>query len=202
MTIKAPFGPGVEMTFNLCSPPQADSDRVFELARLQLMGFFYWITFSADTNKGGFWLGEFYPVLEAVRSDWGNPVHLAFMRQASTWDLRLLVVTADGFFKATIRRHPVEVCWSWALEWNHNLRVVGFFGEREPVLAAAKALPRLKVKTIAQGPGHALRYRMETPLSDDDDQMFLASRLLLATPNFAGPADAAKGPPRGCPALR
>lgn len=172
ITIKVPFAPGAEMTFNLWSPPQADSHRVFELARLQLMAFFYFITYSPDTKRGGFWLGGFCPVLEAPRSDWGNPVHRAFMRTVLAWEPRLLAITADGFFKAMIRRHPEAVCWSWAVEWNHNLRVVGFFGEREPVLATAKTLPRLRVETIFEGPGEALRYRMETRLSDEEDQMF------------------------------
>lgn len=172
MTINVPFAQGVEMTFNLLSPPQADSERIYELAQLQLMALFYWITYTPTTKKGGFWLGDFAPVLEAPRSNWGNSVHLAFMQSVLAWEPRLRVITADGFFKAVIRRHPEAVCWSWAVEWNHNLRVVGFFGEREPLLTAVQTLPRLKINTLFEGPDQALHYHIETRLSGKDDQMF------------------------------
>jgi hypothetical protein len=172
ITIKVPFGPGVEMTFNLQSPPQVDSSRVFQLARLQLMGFFYWVTFNPETKKGGFWLGDFFPLLEAARADWGNPVHRAFMRTVVGWKPRVLANTAEGFFKAVIRRHPTTVCWSWGVEWNHNFRAVGFFGDREPVLAIARNLPTLEVNAISQGPEESIHYRTEMALSDADDELF------------------------------
>ena len=133
--IKGTLAPGVEFTFNLTSPPQIESNRIYELARMQLMAFFYWITYNHETKKGGFWLGSFFPVLEAIRLDWGNPVHKAFMDAVVNWEPRVLAIGADGFFKAIIRRHPAAVCWSWALEWNHKYRIVGFFGEIEPARA-------------------------------------------------------------------
>ena len=46
LTVKMPLGGGAEITFNMTAPPQADRTRTFELARLHLMGFFYWITFN------------------------------------------------------------------------------------------------------------------------------------------------------------
>jgi hypothetical protein len=52
LTIKVPFGAGAEFTFDLTAPPQADSYRVFDLARLQLIAFFYWVTFNPATRRG------------------------------------------------------------------------------------------------------------------------------------------------------
>ena len=51
---------------------------MYELARMQIMAFFYAITFNQETKKGGFWLGDFFPLLEAHYSDWGNDIHKMF----------------------------------------------------------------------------------------------------------------------------
>jgi hypothetical protein len=170
--IKGTLAPGVEVTFNLTSPPQIQSNRIYELARMQLMAFFYWITYNHETRKGGFWLGSFFPVLEAIHSDWGNPVHRAFMDAVVNWEPRVLAIGADEFFKAIIRRHPVSVCWSWALEWNHKYRIVGFFGEQEPARAMVTIFPMIKVTTITQGTDRYVSYRTETDLMDKDDKLF------------------------------
>ena len=47
-----PFGYHVDMTLRFSGPPQADEDRIFHLAQLQLMGFFYWITYQKDDKRG------------------------------------------------------------------------------------------------------------------------------------------------------
>lgn len=160
------------MSVTLTAPPQADSDRVFELSRLHLIAFFYWITYNHSTKSGGYWLGGFFPVLEARRSDWGNPIHRAFMDAVINWEPRVLATGADGYFKIAIRRHPAATCWSWALEWNNSYRIVGFFGEQAPVEAASSTFPPLEVATIVQGTHGWLRYRREMPLSKEDDKLF------------------------------
>jgi hypothetical protein len=84
----------------------------------------------------------------------------------------VLAIGADGFFKAIIRRHPASVCWSWALEWNHKYRIVGFFGEQEPAKAVVAMFPVMKVTTITQGTDRYVSYRIETALMDKDDKLF------------------------------
>lgn len=170
--IKGTFAPGVEFTFNFTSPPQIESDRIYELARMQLMAFFYLITYNHKTKRGGFWLGSFFPVLETIRSDWGNTVHKAFMDAVVNWEPRVIAIGADGFFKAIIRRHPAAVCWSWALEWNHKYRIVGFFGEQEPAKNIVATFPTIDVTTMAQGPNEYVSYRIEKALADEDDTLF------------------------------
>jgi len=170
--IKVPFAPGVKFNFELTSPPQTASERVFELARLQLMAFFYFVTYNRQTKRGGFWLGGYYPLLEAVQSDWGNSTHMHFMKAVVDWEPRFLGVGADGFFKVIIRRHPSEVCWSWGLEWNQKYRIVGFFGEENPVRDVANTFPPLEVKTLAQDSNSFIKHRVEKGLDEDDDLLF------------------------------
>jgi hypothetical protein len=172
LKIKGSLVPGVEFTFDLTAPPQIQSERIFELARMQLMAFFYWITYNHETKRGGFWLGSFFPVLEAIRSDWGNPVHRAFMDAVLNWELRVLAIGADGFFKVAIRRHPTEVCWSWALEWNHKYRMVGFFGEQEAAQTVANTFPPMEAVTLTRGPNDYTRVCYETALNEEEDNLF------------------------------
>ena len=172
LEIKGLLAPGVEVTFDLTAPPQIVSERIFELARMQLMPFFYLITYNRETKRGGFWLGSFFPVLEAIRSDWGNPVHRAFMHAVLNWEPRVLAIGADGFFKVAIRKHPTEVCWSWALEWNHKYRIVGFFGEQEPAQTIANTFPSIKAVMLIQSPSDYMQYRFEVPLEDEEDKLF------------------------------
>lgn len=170
--IKIPVSPVAEVTFNFTSPPQIESDRMYELARMHVMAFFYWVTFNKETKRGGFWLGSFFPVLEAPRSDWGNAVHKSFMEAVENWEPRVLVRGTDGFYKLVIRRHPTAVCWSWAIEWNQNYRVVGFFGQEEPAKAMVSNFPSIGLQLLAQGENYHLRYRDEKTLEVEADSLF------------------------------
>lgn len=172
-TISSTFGHGT-MAFGFVAPPQADLQRVFELSRLQLQAFFYWLTFSNANNRGGFWPGVFFPINHALKSDWGNPIHQAFMTTVLNWRTRLLAAGADGFFKVAIRRHPSAFCWSWALEWNHKHRIIGFFGEQTPADDVFGTIPQPEMYLLAHNCNERFRFREEIPLSDAEDRMFLS----------------------------
>jgi len=172
LSLNLSYAPGIEFDFQFTSAPQADSQRVYELARLQLMGFFYCLTFDGNTRKGSFWRGGFFPIFDTVRSDWGNLVMRGFMDTVVTWRPRLLGIGADGFFKIAIREHPMSACWSWALEWNKNYRIIGFFGDQQTAKTIANGFPRLKLQSIAEGRDSFMRYYLETPLSDEEDKLF------------------------------
>ncbi len=162
LNFEVPFGPGATFKFNCVSPPQIDSFRLFELARMQMMAFFYFITFNHVTKKGGFWLGGFHPLSEAHHSDWGNALQKAFMDAVVAWEPRWIGNTAGGFFKSIIRRHPHEKYWAWALEWNKNYRLIGFFGDREPAQALVNSFPTLEMTAIPTIDGSTLRFRDDT----------------------------------------
>lgn len=173
MKVDVPFGPGVKMSFNLIGPPQVDRERVYQLAHMQLIGFFYWITYQENAKRGNHWPGDFSPVMMANRSDWGNPVLLAFADAVLGWEPRVRRVTADGFYKIMIRESPQFSCWSWALEWNHSLRVIGFFGDLQTARNIVADFPKLKGYAIPQGQDVTIRHRKETPLpEDEDDKLF------------------------------
>ena len=162
------FGQNASASFGFVGPLQLDRNRVYALARLQLMAFFYWITFRSEDKRGGWWTWEFYPIIEVNCADWGNPVILVFANAVVDWEPRVFASAADGFYKIAIRKHPYSTCWSWALEWNHALRVVGFFGDGQEVQLIASRFPELEwlTTTMSQKPHPTVRYRRESPLPE------------------------------------
>lgn len=172
MTLRTQLGNSVTMTFTFTAPPQIESDRAFELARLQMMAFFYFLTYSEQTSRGQFWRGTFVPLIEARKSDWGNSIHLSFMNAVVMWEPRLLVSTAKDHFSAAIRRHPTHRLWSWAVEWNKSYRVIGFFGEESAVREAVEQIPRLQITSIAEEGTWWVRHRTDTSLKEGEDKLF------------------------------
>jgi hypothetical protein len=132
---------------------------------------FYWITYNETSRRGGFWPGGFFPLDCSLRSDWGNRLHQSFMEMVSNWELRVRASTADGYFKAAIRKHPSAVCWSWVYEWNRNARVIGFFGEPAVAQELVRTLPQPEWANIRQC-NKITRYRDQIPLPPDRDKMF------------------------------
>jgi len=172
VTLKSELGPGVSFSFNFTSPPQIEEDRAFELARLHLMALFYMQSYNPETRQGGYWLHGFHPVLAVRREDWGNPIMRDFTAATADWEWRLHAVTADGFFKALTRLHPNGTTWAWAIEWNHSMRLIGFFGELGPAQTLADTFARPQIHTVHEAPGEMLRYARETPLLEADDTLF------------------------------
>ncbi len=81
-------------------------------------------------------------------------------------------MTAEGYFKSIIRRHPSEECWSWGLEWNESHRVVGFFGSREAAIEIVDAFQTPKAQKFQTGPESWIRIGKETQLAEEDDLLF------------------------------
>ena len=163
---------GVSVSFDFVAPPQIDEERAFALARLHLTGLFFLLGFNRETREGPWWPHGFHPVMIARRSNWGSSILRGSLAATGTWDCRFHGVSADGFFKAVIRRHPSRACWAWALEWNHSHRLIGFFGEREPAQDIVDALPMRQVHSIHEGPRRSLHYSVDTPLDEADDTLF------------------------------
>ena len=173
MKVNMSFGQGASVSFQFTCPPQIDRSRLISLARMQLMGFFYWITFQENTMQGHFWPGGFYPLTYANRADWGNSHLTAFADAVADWPPQVVATTADGFYKIIIKRYPQAACWSWAIEWNRAMRVIGFFGDDQTQRSLVAGLPKLEMKLISSATDRTLRFRRETPLADDqEDRMF------------------------------
>ena len=170
--VKHRFGPA-EISFSFVSPAQPDERRMYALARFQLAGFFYLLTFDDETRLGFCWPGVFAPIVFARKEDWGNP-QLRWIEDATaTWDYRLQAITAEGFYKAWIRKQPGDAAiWAWAIEWNLGVRLAGFFGEEEPIRQILRDLPQLDMITICDRPEQRLRMRPEFPLAEHEDTLF------------------------------
>lgn len=168
-------GANAKLTFAFNGPPQLDDERVYELARLQMMAFFYFLTYDKTKELGHFWTGGFYPVHGTIKTDWGNPIHRSFMKQCQDWDYRLVLNTAEGYYRAVIRRHPTEECWAWGVEWNKTYRLVGYFGSFEAAKVLFSDLPQLDVNSVLEGPNRWIRHRVEQSLPEEEDTLFVAS---------------------------
>ncbi|MCB4358293.1 HNH endonuclease [Quatrionicoccus australiensis] len=162
----------LHLSGNFIAPPQIDDHRVYELARFQLGGLFYFLTYNPESRKGGYWTGGFHPLHYTIRDDWGNELIVAFMHAVKTWELRLVAEIADGFFKVAIRRFAAGDCWSWALEWNHNYRLVGFFGDRKYAEDMVRTFPPLNTRRIAENHSDYVAIRKHKKLDKDQDILF------------------------------
>jgi hypothetical protein len=174
-TLEMPLGPAGVMTVGLISAPQVSDDRAFALANMQATAFFYLLTYRDEERRGSFWPGGgFFTADVAARSDWGNPIQRWFIDTAAPWHPRLVVTAAQGFFKVAIRKHEEVPVWSCALEWNEGIRVVAFFGEKEPAFALGRDLPQLFTDehVILRTHETTTSYRTEVPISLGDDRMF------------------------------
>jgi hypothetical protein len=172
LTANLSFGPSINASVRFVAPPQAEPERVFELAQLQLSGFCYWLSYKPDSRIGFRWSGSYMPLMYSSRGDWGNVTQKAFMSAVVNWPPRVLGETADSFFKIAIRKHPSADSWSWALEWNHQYRIIGFLGERVTAEALVAGFPALQTFSVAEGPNVSLRIRAEHPLGESEDTLF------------------------------
>jgi len=172
LTIEAPFAPGVKFTFNVVAAPQADGQRLANLAKFHVQAFFYLITYKQESQTGFYFPGIFVSVMEAKRADWGNARMRGFMELTRDWEHRVLAGGAEGFFKLCIRRLTGVDVWSWAVEWNQSFRLIGFLGAEEEVMKVANGLPKLQVQQMVERPGSEVRFRLEEPLDEADDSLF------------------------------
>lgn len=160
-------------SFGLVSPPQLDHERVRHLADFHLQGFFYFMTYDAGRRIGSFIPGTIHWLNEAGRRDWGNEVQRGFADLTNAWPMRVEGTGAAGFFRIAIRRDPAGAeLWSFALEWNRALRIVGFLGDRDAAQAYVDLIPPLTWWRL----NSTERMRPEIPLDLDEDRLFAPVR--------------------------
>ncbi len=179
LDVKGQIMPGVTFSANMVASPQFDPDRAGRLAFFHISAFFYLITFDHSERRGKAIPGSFRPIASVLRPDWGNAQMIGFQEMAASWPGRVFGVAANTFFKIVIRRSSElePPLWSWALEWNHALRLVGFFGDGPSAETAFARLPKLKKFLIERGVDPEKgRYetwgRQEVPLANGDDHLF------------------------------
>jgi hypothetical protein len=175
LNIRLALGANASMTLDLTCPPQLKDERVIRLCVLHSLAFFFLITYDPHSAQGKVWPGKFLPVHWVFKGDWGNPVHTAFANAVVSWSTRVLGIAANGFFRVVMRKHPAKLCWSWAYEWNQNVRIIGFFGETEVAQQIAATFPSLGGFLWENG-NQFTRIREEIALADsEEDNLFVVT---------------------------
>lgn len=72
-----------------------------------------------------------------------------------------------------IRRHPKgHAIWSWAIEWNHSIRVVGFAGDDDAIKTLVSSAPDEPRQLIYDAGNERVTVREEVPLPEHEDELF------------------------------
>lgn len=153
-------------------PPQVETNRLYLLAKFHMMAIFYLTTYDSIKLTGSFWRGSFMPVLDTCNGDWGNVVNIDFMRKVKTWEPRFLISSDGLYFKAVMRKNPDYDNWSWALEWNKNYRLIGFFGDVAPVEEICKKFRKIEKIKVGRNKYGDVSYHKEVKLNMSDDVLF------------------------------
>lgn len=159
------FGDMISMT--MTSPAQLDRRDIHELAFRHIQGLFALIT-SRDPRRSDqmrLLIPEHFGVFGSwPYRDWGSTPLLEISRRAYGLPRLAEITSADGFFRAALRRERPGVPWFWALEWNQNLRVTGWIGDRRASLF--EDLPELGWKPM--GEGWRMREEIALPETAED----------------------------------
>ena len=100
-----------------------------------------------------------------------------FASAVADWESRLIGTTAEGYFRICIRKHPDVECWSFALEWNMSMRVIGFMGERDFAQKIVDSFSKLEFHRHSDGQNRWVKYRLDVPLKEEDDRLFEVNEL-------------------------
>ena len=169
--------PGLHAELELICGPQIDLDRAYALARCHVCAFYYYLTYDINLRRGLFWLGDFVPVSMVSRSDWGNARLQGFTRLIDNWPLGIRAIVASEYFRIVIRRSPAtDDVWAWAIEWNRNQRVFGFFGDRSLCSKFAAKLPTPGGVPLDTGSEPRWTAHQEKELDPKDDVLFSCNK--------------------------
>lgn len=164
----------LSLSVDMLAPPQLDESAVRRLAFHQIQGLFTLCTTEDYRNP------ETYRLLEPKHwqffghvghGDWGNPQLREVAERVCEWPLRARIDTAEGFFRACLRRSPDESGpWYWALEWNKSLRVFGAIAN--PGDPLYEDLPALEWTRLSE----KIRVRPEVREAENFDGLFSEAR--------------------------
>lgn len=167
------FGPNATFKFGFTGPPQLDERHACYLALFQMRAFFYWISYNKDTCRGHFWVGAFNVISAVPRTDWGNVTLTAFASEVSNWDFRIHGATADGFFKIMLRKSAEQSdIWGWAIEWNKQYRIYGFFGDDSAIKVHLEKLPKTPRRIFKQSANEPYWMREDIAIDPENDLLF------------------------------
>ncbi len=167
---------GKYLSFGLVAPPQLNRRYAEVLACRHIQGFFSLVT-TTNPLQAINWLNPEYLFAFGVfnHRDWGNPQLLAITERVREWPCYVNISTAQGFFKAIMRRHRGDRAeWFWALEWNKSVRVFGGISQPDNTPGIFLDLPALTWNDLGVQDGAHTRFREEIPLDGKVDILFEA----------------------------
>ena len=182
-----PLGDGVSLTYSGIAMPSIDDQRIGRMAYYHVQGFRFFGTFNSELGRGS-WIqpADFLVLGHLIEADWGNPRIRHFMTDTSAWEPICIAILADGYFRLVLRKHPTLELRSWALEWNGRLRVFGVHGEEGARDAFAAGMPKVRPDFIWGDTTNGFATRIDTPISDEDDDLFDPPRDFADRPYTAG----------------
>lgn len=173
INIRQQLSSDISAEFGLISPAQVDRNRMFQLARFQLAGFFYLMTFSEESKLGKYWEGVYAPIDAVHRRDWGNTNITSFSEATADWEMKFGgAPTSNGYFQALLKQNGQHSLWSWAIEWNKQHRLYGFFGDKALIKEADERLAKNILSAPIKDGDAVYRSRVDVPLRQDEDRFF------------------------------
>lgn len=167
------FG-GATMTFTMIGPPQLARSNVTLLTRCHVQGLFYMLTNATPNDDSTYCLlspKNIHLLGYYTARDWGNPWLREIQDRAAAWPCYAKIDTAQGFFRAIMRRSERDDDgWFWALEWNNSVRLVGAIISPDLTSPIFQNLPSLGWQVLPNGTD---RIRQDVPLSEADDTLFV-----------------------------
>lgn len=156
----------MSIEFGMVAPPQLNMNKAGEVAFSHVQGLFTLIC-SEDYNdplkmrllpqEQFIWYGCY------TSDDWGNPQVVEIANRVNDWKCLANIVSAEGYFKAILRRS--DEGWFWALEWNRHLRLVGGISS-----SSMKVFEKLPDESWIQTPTG--RMRKNVPHKAESDLLF------------------------------
>jgi hypothetical protein len=172
VTIEHSFGP-FNMKFGFSAPAQIQTERIRALAWFHVQAFAFFTSYDASARRGNFLHEKFDLLAHVSQADWGNVKLRWFTEMTARWFPLLRADAADAYFKIVVRRRSKgERLWSWALEWNRTMRVVGFYGDDELVKSLIAQTPEVSASFVHQQEGETIIGRENVRLADEDDLLF------------------------------
>lgn len=162
------LAPDVSLSFDFVGPPQLAPDSVMRLADSQLQAFFYLTTYDESSRTG-----SLRPPIRwwhfTRRTDWGSQLLTSFADETRTWLPRIHGYAAKGNYRIAVKRKDAATnLWSFALEWNRSVRVVGTFGDEDD---SERFVASLSFDSMSERrPGE--RYREEVALQRAENDLF------------------------------
>jgi hypothetical protein len=163
--ISSSFGT-MSIKFGMVGPPQLDKNQVGEVAFSHIQGLFTLICTDDYRDPLKMHLlpqDQFIWYDCYTHNDWGNPQAIEIADRVRDWECLANIVSAEGYFKATMRRS--DEGWFWALEWNRQLRLLG--GISVSRMKLFEGLPNEGWIRTPQG-----RMRKHVPLDAEGDKLF------------------------------